>query len=344
MAPDATEHASLSSIVKTILDAGSITKDDVHELRGEVFQDGIVDRGEAEQLFMLNDACRDTHETWNDFYVEALTDYAIWRTAPEGYVSDDDAQWIIGCITHDGRIDSRSELELLVNIIHWAQHCPETLVLLALQAVKDSVLGGGGVLFGPARRRPGVIDRADVAILSRLVYGGGSGGGLTITRREADLFFDLNDAIRGRENAEEWRDLFVKVIASHLMFPRGVPHIPDADEMLRRDQWLKDRRGLGDIFSGMGATVLSGGFGEAWRQADLFGSRAAADAAKKHAEQAKDADWRESIDGPEAAWLLKRIPADGILDDNEKTLLKFIKANSTCIDPSLELLLEQAGL
>lgn len=344
MAPDATDRSSFSSIIQSILNAGTITKEDVLMLRADVFQDGIVDRGEAEQVFLLNDACQDRHESWNDFFVEALTDFAIWRTKPEGYVSDEDAHWIVECVTHDGRIESRTELEFLINVIHWANQCPESLVIIALQAVKDSVLQGGGVLFGPARRRPGVIDRADVAILSRLVYGGGSGGGLTITRREADLFFDLNDACRSRDNAEEWQDLFVKAIASHLMFPRGVPQIPTADEMIRRERWLTDRRTIGDIFAGMGVTVLSGRFGEAWRQADLFGSRAEAEAAATHEKQVEEAAWRQAIDGPEAAWLLKRIPADGVIDGTEQALLTFIKANSTSIDPSLEPLFEQAGL
>lgn len=48
---------------------------------------------------------------------------------------------------------------------------------------------------------------------------------------------------------------------------------------------------------------------------------------------------RESIDEAEAKWLTGRVDEDGILDDNERALLTFIKQNSTQVHPSLNELL-----
>ncbi|MFO1127465.1 MAG: hypothetical protein U1E66_03390 [Rhodospirillales bacterium] len=242
--PSSTDPAGA---VAAILARGTITADDVLALRRQVFADGIVSRAEAETMFVLNEGTRGNAPAWDSFFIEALTDYFVWQSDPRGYVDEAGAAFLMEAVGRDGRIDAPRELELIVNIVHWAASCPETLRLMALQAVKTAVLSGGGVLFGPGRRRPGVIDRADVSLVSKLIYAAGGEASLRISRREADLLFDLNDATSTAENDAGWRDLFVRAVASHLMFPQGEPHLPDADTMRRRDQWLAERRSVGTI-------------------------------------------------------------------------------------------------
>lgn len=331
----------IDQLVEPILRAGHITAADVQALRRDVFRDGRVARVEVELLFDLNDRCLHKDAAWNDFFVDTLTDFFVWKQNPSGYLSDDAARFLIERVTRDGRVDSVTELELVINICHWARHCPDDVIVLALTEVKSTVLGGGGILFGPERRRANVIDEADVEIIRRLVYASGAGGSLTITRREADLLFDLNDATIQRENAASWRELFVTTIASHLMFPRGAPQAPSADEARRREAWLSDRRGVGQVLRGMASSLGHGGFKERWKAADLFGTHAKREQEERLRAQQSEAEVREAIDEAEAAWLLQRIDKDGILHDNERALLAFIKERSPNIHPSLQLLFDK---
>ncbi len=334
--------AVLPDLVEQIIDRGSIGAEDVIGLRREVFGDDIVDRSEAEALFRLDQECKTKDPAWTEFYVDALTDYFVWKTEPSKYVSEENAQFLIEHIMKDGRVDGITELELLINIAHWAQSCPEQLVLFVLEAVRDSVLNPGTAAYG-CGRRPGVIDAVDVAIIQRVIYGGGGEGGFTVSRQEAELLFELNNATVEAENAETWRDLFVKAVANYVMFPRGAPVVPDARKALRREAWLADRRGVGGLLVAMGRSIGDTGIGETLAEVDLFGTRRRNRIASV-VNRARVASARESIDEAEAAWLIDRISEDDVLHDNERALLAFIKETSPQIHPSLETLLTKAGL
>ena len=330
------------NVVAAILARGTITADDVLALRRRVFADGIVARCEAETAFTLNERTRGNAAAWDAFFIEALTDYFVWQSDPRGFVDDAGAAFLMSWVNHDGRIDSASELELVVNVVHWAEASPESLRLMALSAVKAAVLTGGGVLFGPGRRRPGVFDRADVAIVSKLIYAAGGEGSLRVTRREAELLFDLNDATTTAANDPGWRELFVHAVASHLMFPEGEPELPDADTIRRRERWLAERRGVGSILGGMLSEVKRSGIAGVFREADIFGHRRAERDAARAAAEAREARWRQAIDKVEADWLMTRLHGDGRVDANETALLLFIKNNATAVDPVLTPLLAVA--
>lgn len=345
MAFQASAAASRPDAVASILAAGSISRDDVARLRAEVFCDGIVSRTEAERMFDLNDRCTHNDPAWIPFFVEGLTDHLVWRTEPRGHVSPDDARFLIERIGKDGRIDSRAEFELLVTVIDRAESCPQELVALALGAVRDVVVQGSGLLFGPRRRRAGVVDTADVEALRTILYAQAGDGSLRISLEEADLLFDVNDATRGADNAPAWQGLFVQAIASHLTNPLGAPRLPTRAEALDRQRWLDARpAGAGGILAGMASKIVRGRFGEAWAAFDPFGTReqqvAAAEAA---AEAATQAD-RASIDEDEAVWLSTRIPDTRAIDDNERALLAFIKAEAFATPAALAPLFERAGL
>lgn len=322
-----------------ILACGTITADDVLTLRNRVFADGIIGSREAESVFALNEGTRGNASAWHAFFVEALTDYFVWQSEPRGYVDDAGATFLMERVARDGRIDGASELELVVNVVHWAAACPDALRLMALSSVKDAVLGGGGVLFGPGRRRAGVIDRADVAIVSKLLYAAGGEASLRISRPEAELLFDLNDGTSGADNDPGWRDLFVRAIASHLMFPQGEPDLADADTARCRERWLAERRSVGTILGGMLNGVRRSGMAGVFREADIFGwHRTEREAARAAAEE-REARWRQAIDKAEAEWLITRLHGDGRVDPSETALLRFIRQNASAVDPLLTPLL-----
>ena len=124
---------TLTAPVAGLTGKGRITADDVQLLRGEVFRDGIVTRAEAESLFALHASCRDQSADWPRFFVEAVTDYIVHQEKPHGYISEDNADWLVRAISRDGMVDTAAEMELLVTVLEKARSSPERLAAYALE-------------------------------------------------------------------------------------------------------------------------------------------------------------------------------------------------------------------
>lgn len=327
--------ATAPDILADVLARGTIGAEDVARLRRHVFADGVVSQAEAEGVFALNEATHGNDPAWAAFFVQSLTDYVVWQSLPRGHVDPALAHFLMQRVAKDGRIDGATELELVVNVVHWAASCPQALRQLALDAVKTSVVAGGGPLFGPGRRRAGVVDRADVEILSKLLYAAGGEASLAVSRAEADLLFDLNDATRGAANDPGWQPLFVAAVAAHLTQPLAAPQLADADAARRRDRWLAERRGVPALLGEMLGCLGRGAVAEAFREADVFGRRRAeAEAAAERAAE-RAALQRRQIDRAEAEWLRRRLPPGRALDANERALIAFLRRHAAGIDASL---------
>jgi hypothetical protein len=339
------EVAYLQDLVDQICAAGKITADDVLALRRQVFPDGVVTAEEAEAVFRLDHACGEKASQWTRFYVDALTDYFVWQSTPRGYVNEAQCRALIGNIQHDGRIDATSELELLLNVVHWCVACPAELSRSALAALKDSVLSPDTAAYG-SNRPPAVIAPADVELIRKVIYAPGSPGGFTVTREEAEVLFALDRATIAEENAPAWPDLFAKAVANALMFPRGAPMVPDAAEALRRERWLEEKGSIGNLLAGVGKALASGDIpvGAAFKEADVFGTHRAREARDKEQVRVREALSRETIDAEEARWLIDQIGKTEGMSDGERRLLAFIKENAPAIDPALEPLLAAAGV
>lgn len=331
------EVAYFEDLVDQICAAGRISADDVLALRRQVFPDGVVSAREAEAVIRLDHACADKAAAWSRFYVDALTDYFVWQSQPRGYVNDAQARELIDAVLRDGRIDAASELELLLNVVHWCVACPAGLSRLALSAVKDSVLAPDTAAYG-ANRPPAVIAPADVELIRKVIYAPGSPGGFTVTREEAEVLFALDRATIAEENAPAWPDLFAKAVANALMFPRGAPEAPDAAGALARERWLEERGSIANLLVGVGKALAHGDVpvADAFKEADLFGTHRAREAREQEQARLSEALAREAIDAEEARWLIAQIEKSGGVSPGARQLLAFIGENAPAIDPALE--------
>lgn len=338
------EAAVFEDLVGRICASGRISAEDVLALRRQVFPDGVVSSAEAAAVFRLDEACAEKSPEWTRFYVDALTDYFVWQSQPRGYVDEARARELLDAVHRDGRIDALSELELLLNVVHWCVDCPAELSHAALDAVKQSVLRPKGAPFG-AGRQPAVITAEDVELIRRLIYAPGSPGGIAITREEAELLFALDRETDSEQNAESWAELFAKAVASAVMFPRGAPQVPDAAEVLRRERELQEGGGIGGLLAGIGKAVAGGEvrFREAYEEADLFGSERAEALREREDAEAREALSREAVTAAETAWLVEQLERSAGFSPAEHRLLAFIAANSPEIDPALARLIEKAG-
>jgi hypothetical protein len=315
---------------------GSIKDADVLKLRRGYYDDGRISPDEAEMLFALNDACPVQDPAWADCFVEGITDYLVEQAEPKGYLTAENAAWLIERIAKDGRVESKTELDLLINVLDKARWAPQSLARFALEQVKIAVLEGTGPLRAGRQLEPGLVSEADVELLRRILYSVGSDGNLAISQPEAEVLFEIDAATADADNHPSWSDLFVKAIGSCVMVASN--YVPPAREtVLARDAWL-DRRGdlsLDNLLSGM-ASGFTGLFGGYRKQSDEER------AISRLTQQKVEIITHEAITAAEAAWLAQRIGRDGRLTPNERALLAFLKAESPSIDPSLQKLVDKA--
>lgn len=326
----------ISPEMAALAERGSIGAEDVLTLRQKVFADGVVSAAEADQLFLLNHACDINDPSWNTFFIEALTDYMVYQAEPSGYVTADNADWIIERISHDGKVNNETELELLLSVLDNARWVPPRLVNFALTQVKRSVISGQGPLRNGKKLKPGSIGEAEVDCLRRALYALAGDGNIGITQQEAEILFDINDVTRDADNDPSWQDLFVKAIANHLMAASGY-QVPSREEALAREAWLGSEDSVVAFSKGM----ISGGLKA------IFDAYTRPDAEQRALEKLKRQKLEiiigEAITVGESSWLADRISRDGVISKNEKALLSFIKSESPNIHPSLQPLLDKVS-
>ena len=84
--------------------------------------------------------------------------------------------------------------------------------------------------------------------------------------------------------------------------------VPSADEALRREAWLKQRRGVGDLLASIGKAFAKADIplGEAWRALDLFGEEEETKLRVAEEERLRTAMALEAVDRDEAAWAAEK--------------------------------------
>lgn len=329
----------MSAPVAGLTSKNRINADDVTMLRREVFADGVVTRGEAEALFALDQTAREKCQEWAPFFVEAVTDYIVHQEKPEGYISQENADWLVRAISRDGMVDSRTELELLVHVLEEAKSSPCQLSAYALEQVAHAVIDGKGPLMRGSGLAPGKVTRAEVDLLRRILYAYGGDGNIAITKAEAEILFRINDQTEAADNDPSWNDLFVKAIANYVMCSAGYEP-PTREAALRHESFLEHAEPhIGSFFSRM----VSGGLAGILEAYHSPGDIEAEWEAKNRAAEAL-ARRAETIDAGEAKWLAEHV-GDGKrpLRDNERALLTLIKHASPEIHPALRPLLDKVA-
>lgn len=319
-----------SSGLEDIVARRAITDFDVARLRRAFYKDGVITPDEAEQLFEANDACSVKDASWADFFVEALTDYLVNQAVPEGYVTAENADWLMDRIAKDGAIQTKTELELLVDVLDRARWSPVRLVRYALDQVKRAVLEDTGPLRTGSGLQKGVIDETEVELLRRILYAFGGDGNIAITRDEAEILFDINDATVDQDPNPAWTDLFTKAIANVLMASSGYA-VPTREKALHAESWLESRGDLahGNFYSKMISGSLTAVL-SSYREQSAE-ERALARLERQRAEIVTN----EEITEDEAQWLADRMGRDGILSANERALIAFLHKESPKIHPLL---------
>ena len=297
---------------------GTITAEEILALRRDGWADGRIEPAEAEAVFVLNDHLAEPTPAWAEFFVEAIVQYLVSNGSPHGFITEDQADWLITRIDRDGRVDSLVELELLATLFDKAQAVPERLKAYAAAQIEQAVLTGDGPTRDGGALAPGRITPAECRLLKRYIYSFTSDAPGGVSRAEAEMLFRLKDATLGADNAPEWGDLFVKAVGNHLMAHNRFQQV-SADRARELDSFMNDatprlgaffgrmaRSDLGDNIRLAAGGVL--GFGKKGVARDLAGEVAA----------------DQRITESEDAWLQGQVDANHQLDALDKALLRFI--------------------
>ncbi|MEM1378957.1 MAG: hypothetical protein AAGG69_16375 [Pseudomonadota bacterium] len=294
-------------IMARVAKLGELSESEAHRIVNEIYADGIVSRGEAEALFRLSDVLSETDPAWISRFQEAVKDFLLTREPPEGWITDEEADWLISQVQTDGATPTLDEIDLILELLRKADGAPESLGDFVLEAISDRIIADG------------VANLKMVERMRYALYAGAGNGGIWVTQKEADILFKTNDAIAESRNAETWNDLFARAIGNHLM-ARAHPAPQTVEDALSRETWLSDSSSsAGGFLSRMGSSFGSGN----WFQSITYSSKRAAEARRRAAEAAdREA---EKITDFESTWVLDRIANDKTVSPAEMALLEFLR-------------------
>ena len=217
---------SLSALAQKITQDGVVDGFEVQIIRERIYENGVIDRDEADFFFKVNDTVTGIKNDafWGALFVDALTDHFLNDTKSPGSIDGVEGQYLLRKISKDGKIDDL-ELRLLVNIISKAKTCPMELIDFAMEAMKARIL------------RDGFIDDYEVEMVQKLIYGIGGNNDESVDRTKANFLFDLNDKAAGMPNSPAWKDLFVEAVGKHVLEDGISPGVVDEEAV----NWLIER-------------------------------------------------------------------------------------------------------
>ena len=112
--------------IAAIIADGIVDLEEVQEIRADMYEDGVIDREEADQLFEINDGVSGNENApeWKAFMIEAITDHVLADDVSPGVLDDEEATWLRAQIEGDGAVDD-VEKGILENIIKTAKSVPD---------------------------------------------------------------------------------------------------------------------------------------------------------------------------------------------------------------------------
>lgn len=311
---------------------GSIRETDADELRRAIYEDAGITLDEAEQLIKLNAVCPVQAAEWSDLFREALTDFVVNQSEPAGYITQQNADWLMARLAPEGLVKSRKELDLIVHIIDQARWSPTALVAFALAQVRNAV----GSPQSPLRNGADIatIDDDEVELIRRMIYAFGGDGNVAITRAEAELLCDINDSLAPDVVNPAWTELYVKAMANVLLAHSGYA-VPSRESALRSEAWLEERGELTpvELVKSITRMSLDDVIGDYRKQTVQESALARLD------RQYREMVTGEEIDASEADWLAERLARDGELTAAENALVSYLKDIDAEIDPRFDDLL-----
>jgi hypothetical protein len=115
----------LRDFIDGAAESNSISADDVKKLTDEVLSGGIAARVEVESLLAM-DRTVEADESWGQALTKLVVEFVVWKRAPHGVVSNDDALWLATVLEVSG--PSRNAMNIAYAILDEAGHVDVALL------------------------------------------------------------------------------------------------------------------------------------------------------------------------------------------------------------------------
>lgn len=123
--------ANLEQLKKELLADGIIDAEEVKTIKEVIYEDGKIDKDEADFLFELNDAVsgKENAPEWKDLFVNAITSFMLEDEVSPNEIDEEEANYLFNQIKGDGQVDE-TERALLENLKAKSNNFPEILASL----------------------------------------------------------------------------------------------------------------------------------------------------------------------------------------------------------------------
>lgn len=124
---------SLRAFADRAVEHKTIDAGEVDHLRRTILCEGVTSREEADVLIALERAVgASAHPSFVDFMVASIVDYVVWTSRPTGYVSRDDALWLVASL-NCGQGPTRAARRIVFAVIQDAEQVDEVLLAFAMR-------------------------------------------------------------------------------------------------------------------------------------------------------------------------------------------------------------------
>ncbi|MEM6535967.1 MAG: hypothetical protein AAF613_10040 [Pseudomonadota bacterium] len=297
---------NLQSLMVQVAQLGELSEAEARRIMGEVYNDGIVSRPEAEALFSLSDRLTQWEPDWAVRFIGAICDFLLQNEPPMGLVNEEEARWLLSQIAPHGKDVSIQHIDLVLKLLQKAELAPAFLGTFVLSALASHA------------KVAGRVDQETTERIRRALFAPAGEGGIWVSRREAEILFEINDAIAFAKNDASWNDLFARAVANHLL-ARAHPDPLSEAEMFRREAWLRDNSPNVQSFLQRATTSFASG---SWFENVTYSAKKAS-AARSAAEAAAQRE-AEKVTADENDWLFKRLGWDEKTSPAERALIEFL--------------------
>ena len=314
---------------------GSIRDGDVTRLRAAFDAATAITASDAEALFALHAATPVQDPTWSAFFIEAITDYIVNQAPPEGYVVAENTVWLREQISTFGRIETSTELSLLVHVLETARWTPPSLAAFALEQIRHAVETGKGPLRAGRPIAIGEITAEEVELATRIIRAFGGDTSIAVTKAEADALIAINRAVMPTRSTPAWSSLLVRAVGTAVLAAIGHA-VETRRELIDAVTSDSGSMELADLFlGGASAHPSESGAIRIWRTARIQTSEERALARLER--QRLEIVTNEVIEEASDTWLIARLGQLPPGDANEAAILAFVMREAGRPTPELAL-------
>lgn len=95
----------MEELIKSILADEKIDAAEVKKLRETLYEDGVIDKEEAEAIFKLNDEAKEKDPSFKDLFVEVISDFLL----EDDELDEEEIAWLKEKILKDGEVDENEK-------------------------------------------------------------------------------------------------------------------------------------------------------------------------------------------------------------------------------------------